>query len=99
MNCVLYVDDDQDDQEVFLEAVKSINASLPCYVASDANAALETLDKMSERPDYIFLDLNMPKLDGKEFLRCLRNPNCGAISIWLCIPYLQIRVMQKNGQN
>lgn len=73
MNCVLYIDDDVDDQEIFLEAVKSINPEIHCYLASDGGEAFNVLNEMPESPDFIFLDLNMPKLDGKEFLEQIRQ--------------------------
>jgi CheY-like chemotaxis protein len=73
MNSILYVDDDLDDHEVFSEAVASINPGITCYLATDGKNALDLLNDLDILPDYIFLDLNMPRLNGKEFLYSLRE--------------------------
>jgi CheY-like chemotaxis protein len=64
----LLIDDDPDDQEFFLEATKEVDDSIECSFASSCEEALETLKSNAYIPDYIFLDLNMPKVDGKKCL-------------------------------
>ena len=62
-------DDDPDDQELFIEALLQIDAQCKCVTAFDG---LEALNKLFSQtvyvPDFIFLDLNMPKMNGKECL-------------------------------
>jgi CheY-like chemotaxis protein len=70
---ILYVDDDIDDQDIFCEAVRSINPRIVCHVAKDGLEALKLLEELVPLPDYIFLDLNMPLFNGKEFLIELRR--------------------------
>ena len=70
---ILYVDDDIDDQDIFCEAVKSINPQIVCHVAKDGLQALKLLDELVLLPEYIFLDLNMPLFNGKDFLIELRR--------------------------
>ena len=66
---LLFVDDDADDRRFFAEAVKEINDAIECEVAKDGLHALEILNDESLRlPDLIFLDLRMPRYNGK---RCL----------------------------
>jgi CheY-like chemotaxis protein len=66
---VLLVDDDQDDQEFFREAVKMINRSISCIYAKDGVEAFKLLnEQLVVIPDMIFLDVNMPLMDGKDFL-------------------------------
>jgi CheY-like chemotaxis protein len=62
----LLVDDDEDDKEIFSLALTEANPSIKCVVASDGHEALSLLRDGSFIPDYIFLDLNMPLMSGKE---------------------------------
>jgi CheY-like chemotaxis protein len=72
LKCLL-IDDDRDDQEIFLMAVSSTGLEVDCQVASDANEGLEKLKKYTDPPDFIFLDLNMPHIDGKKCLQEIRK--------------------------
>ena len=67
ITCLL-VDDDEDDKEIFFLALHDANPAIKCHVASDGLEALSMLDDPSAVPDYIFLDLNMPLMSGKECL-------------------------------
>ena len=68
---VLIVDDDADDRKLFIDAVKEVNRHIECITASDGQQALEVLRKAgSTLPDFIFLDLRMPRYNGK---RCLQE--------------------------
>lgn len=69
----LLVDDDPDDQEVFLNALKEVSVNARCLVASDGDRALELLHHEETTPDYIFLDLNMPRMNGFDFLAAMRK--------------------------
>lgn len=66
---ILVVDDDKDDQSFLLEAINELYPSFECDLADNGREALEYIDKNPPPPDYIFLDLNMPLLNGYEFLR------------------------------
>ena len=66
---LLIVDDDADDRMFFIDAVQEIDETIQCVVAKDGLHALELLtDPAVELPDIIFLDLRMPRFNGK---RCL----------------------------
>lgn len=66
---ILLVDDDEDDQDIFREAVSIVKPDCELRVAHDGEHALEKLREQEQLPDYIFLDVNMPRMDGREFLR------------------------------
>jgi CheY-like chemotaxis protein len=69
----LLVDDDPDDQEVFLAALGDVSGSALCLIAPNGDTALALLNNKETIPDYIFLDLNMPRMDGFEFLTALKK--------------------------
>jgi CheY-like chemotaxis protein len=63
------VDDDEDDQLFLHEAVNDLKVPIDFFFANNGEAALKQLrEKAIPIPDFIFLDLNMPKLNGKECL-------------------------------
>lgn len=63
------IDDDLDDQEIFMLALKDLDKPIDCVTAEDGAMALQILrDDPAFIPDYIFLDLNMPRMDGKQCL-------------------------------
>src|SRR5579872_246117 len=70
---LLIVDDDADDLQFFVDAIAEIDQDVQCITASNGINALKLLEGIETRPDYIFLDLNMPKMDGKQCLKHIRN--------------------------
>lgn len=69
---ILFVDDDTDDKDIFFEALSDINPNIECHVACNGEEALRFLqDKPA--PQFIFLDINMPIMDGKTFLIKLKS--------------------------
>ncbi|MBO9199622.1 MULTISPECIES: response regulator [Niastella] len=63
------IDDDEDDQLFINEAMKDLNIPFECFYANNGEVALQQLkNEVVPLPDFIFLDLNMPKLNGKECL-------------------------------
>ncbi len=63
------VDDDSDDQDLFIEAVNEVDSTIECVSASNCEEALDLLrNRKISMPDVIFLDLNMPRLNGKQCL-------------------------------
>jgi CheY-like chemotaxis protein len=70
---IFYVDDDPDDIEIFIDALKTTNSTIYCETARDGEEALMLLQTAVIHPDLIFVDINMPKVNGLEFLRALRS--------------------------
>ena len=79
---VLNVDDDQEDREFFCDALREIDPSITCLVAGSGMEALALLENRSSLPDFIFLDINMPMMDGKQCLKALKSiPHLQAIPV------------------
>jgi CheY-like chemotaxis protein len=69
---ILYVDDDPEDIEIFIEAVKEFDSSIQCLVAQDGMKAMDMLHA-DLLPDFIFLDINMPVISGGAVLSQIRK--------------------------
>ena len=66
---LLLIDDDLDDQEIFLMALEQVDSTISCAVVDDCTEALEKLtNDKSFLPRYIFLDINMHKISGIDCL-------------------------------
>jgi CheY-like chemotaxis protein len=66
---ILAVDDDPEDFEFFFDAVKKVDQSILVLIATNGQEALQMLEDHVLMPDYIFLDINMPMMDGQACLR------------------------------
>ncbi len=69
----MIVDDDQDDCDIFCEAVTKIDEFALCHRARNGEDALLKLRRMELQPDFIFLDLNMPRMNGIQCLAELKK--------------------------
>jgi CheY-like chemotaxis protein len=70
---ILLIDDDEDDQEIFLSAVATVSKDATCMTLSNAEEALEKLVAREIFPEVIFLDLNMPIMNGQQFLTLIKQ--------------------------
>lgn len=75
---VLLVEDNPDDVELTLEALTDSKIKMEVHVVADGVAAMGFLRQEGEyknkpRPDLILLDLNLPKMDGREVLKEIRE--------------------------
>ncbi|WP_149240340.1 response regulator [Dyadobacter sp. 32] len=72
-NCLL-IDDDTDDHEFFLEALKRTYPEARCEFALDYPTAVSRLRNHSiDIPKYIFMDWSLPNTDLKESLKYLNT--------------------------
>lgn len=68
MKIIFLIDDDIDDREIFQDALGYLGKDFVYLEAIDGQDALLKLKNNVSVPDVIFLDLNMPRMDGHEFL-------------------------------
>jgi CheY-like chemotaxis protein len=70
----LVIDDDSDDRELFSEALASVDPEIVCDQATDGAEALKRLTTQEiDKPDIVFLDINMPVMNGWQFLTRLKS--------------------------
>ena len=75
---VLLADDDQDDIDLFKEAVEGLEEQVEITVAKNGEQAIAILKNDEIDPDLVFLDINMPRKNGfecMEEIRSLSNEN------------------------
>lgn len=73
---ILLVEDNPDDEQLMLRALKKNNIANDIVVAHDGLEAIEYLTRQAEAgelPELILLDLKLPKIDGLEVLKRLRS--------------------------
>lgn len=69
---ILLVEDNSDDEELTLRALKKSQVPNQVVVARDGAEAVSILFDKDVQPQVVLLDLNLPKLDGLEVLRRIR---------------------------
>ena len=71
---VFIVDDDTDDREFFCEALHEIDEEIQCVCAGNGKEAISMLNDMQTNlPEYILMDMNMPRLNGKQCLSLIKK--------------------------
>ena len=72
---ILLIEDDVIEVMKFNRTIGSLNLSHKVIEANNGEDALKILENKNNRPDIILVDLNMPKINGIEFLNILKSDN------------------------
>jgi len=70
---ILIVEDDEVDVMTIKRAMKEIHVTNPVEVRWNGEEALDYLQGEKELPGIVLLDLNMPRMNGMEFLQHVRS--------------------------
>lgn len=74
---ILHIDDDEEDLEIFSTAVMELDTEIDCTSLNSSKEALTKLAAEELHPEIIFLDLNMPVIDGFQLLSKIKKmSNC-----------------------
>ena len=68
LKTVLLIDDNESEQFLYKAIIKALDPDIEIISAYDGVEGLELLETMKEKPDCILLDINMPRMNGLEFL-------------------------------
>jgi CheY-like chemotaxis protein len=73
LNCILFIDDNNDDNFFHQRIIRKSNCAEEVVIKDSGQQALTYLKNIiltkSTPPDLIFLDINMPGMNGWEFLQ------------------------------
>lgn len=66
---IVNVDDDKDDRDMFCLAINKIDPGIECIQAESGEDAIDLVSNSKLAPDFIFIDINMPQMNGYECVR------------------------------
>ncbi|WP_084439901.1 response regulator [Dyadobacter alkalitolerans] len=68
------IDDDTDDHEIFEMALQELKKPVQCLFFPDCESALAHFSSKSVTPPgYVFIDINLPRIDGGQCLEQLQS--------------------------
>lgn len=70
---ILLIDDDPEDADIFKEAVYFLNSEIVCHAVTNPLRAFEELLVAENLPDMVFVDFNMPALNGAQLIQKMRT--------------------------
>jgi len=65
---IMIIDEDSEDTEIFCDVIHEIHDTIQCIRMKDGVKALKTLMSNPVKPEFIFVDLYMTMINGKEWL-------------------------------
>lgn len=70
---IFYADDDVDDLDFFREIVEEIGDDFRVFTKDNGNDLLNALETPPPHPNVVFLDINMPGINGLDILKVVRQ--------------------------
>jgi len=73
LDCILLIDDDSTVNFLHQSLIHDQHLTKNLLIAETGEEALKLLNQSTVKPGIIFLDLNMPKMDGWEFIEAYKK--------------------------
>jgi PleD family two-component response regulator len=90
------IDDDIDDQEIFTISARKVDPAIECEFANDGVDAIEKLSDIAFTPGCIFLDVNMPRMNGIECLEELgKIARLSSVPVFMCSTSSDTKIVAK----
>ncbi|HLP49884.1 MAG TPA: response regulator [Chitinophagales bacterium] len=70
---ILHIEDDNDDVELLQDAFKDSGVSASFDVIREGDKVIPWLTAGNKLPDLIVMDLNLPKMHGRDLLRIIKS--------------------------
>ena len=70
---ILLIEDDNDDVELLQDALQENNLPNTMHVVKDGGLVASYLETCAEVPDIIVMDLNLPKVHGRELIKHIKQ--------------------------
>ena len=70
---IVIVEDDKDDQEIYAEAIRSIDIPNEIYFFDSCQQALEYLNTTEEHHFIILSDINLTQMTGLQFRKLIQR--------------------------
>ena len=70
---IFLIEDDLDDIELLEEALKKFNVSYSLNYVNDGSAAIDYIHSPENIPDIIVLDMNLPKVHGRDVILKIKS--------------------------
>jgi len=70
---IIFIEDDQDDQEIIKEIIKDLNLGNPLLFFPSTEEAMNYLSKTDTKPFIIFCDTNLPRKNGLALKKAIDN--------------------------
>ncbi|MBT1702304.1 response regulator [Chryseosolibacter indicus] len=70
---VLIIDDDDEDKELFCEALQIVAPTFNCLTASSCQSAITLLSNTKAIPQFIFIDMHINGVSGIECLKSIKT--------------------------
>jgi CheY-like chemotaxis protein len=70
---LMVIDDDEDDREIVSSILTEAYPAISLTAATNGQEALQQLRKSALLPDIIFLDVNMPVMNGRQFMQVVKT--------------------------
>lgn len=81
MNTIMIIEDNEAEQFLWKKLITAVLPDIEILSAKDGEDGLKKIQEVEDDPDLILLDINMPKMDGHQFLEVFSDNNTKEIPV------------------